>query len=83
MSLKDILQKLVSEKAQVLLADSQNEWEAGDLLEKLPETRLKTSAHMQPGLYIAEINEAGYLGRVLYKLKAVERQDQQLQGSGG
>jgi hypothetical protein len=73
MSLKDILQKLVSEKTPVLLADSQSEWEAGVLLENLSETRLKTSAHMQPGLYIAEINEAGYLGRVLYKLKTVER----------
>jgi hypothetical protein len=73
MSLKDILQKLVSERTQVLLADSQCEWEAASLLENLSETRLKTSAHMQPGLYIAEINEAGYLGRVLYKLKTVER----------
>jgi hypothetical protein len=71
-SLKDILQKLVSEKTRVLLADNQAEWEAGALLEKLSETRLKTSAHMQPGLYIAEISEAGYLGRVLYKLKTVE-----------
>ena len=69
MSLKDILQKLVNEKAPVLLADSQKEWEAAALLEKLSETRLKTSAHMQPGLYIAEISEAGYLGQVLYKLK--------------
>jgi len=73
MSLKDILQKLVNEKSRVLLADSQNEWEAGALLEKLSETRLKTNAHMQPGLYIAEISEAGYLGQVLYKLKTVER----------
>ncbi len=72
MSLKDILQKLVSEKTQVLLADNQNEWQAEALLENLSETRLKTSAHMQPGLYIAEISEAGYLGRVLYKLKTVE-----------
>ncbi len=74
MSLKDILQKLVSEKTQVLLADSQSEWQAEVLLENLSETRLKTSAHMQPGLYIAEINEAGYLGRVLYKLKTLENQ---------
>ena len=72
MSLKDILQKLVSEESRVRLADNESEWEAAALLEKLSETRLKTSAHMQPGLYIAEINEAGYLGRVLYKLKAVE-----------
>lgn len=71
--MKDILQKLVSEKTPVLLADNQSEWEAAALLEKLSHTRLETSAHMQPGLYIAEINEAGYLGRVLYKLKTVER----------
>ncbi|MBE0664665.1 MAG: hypothetical protein E4H23_04430 [Chrysiogenales bacterium] len=76
MSLKDILQKLVSEKTQVLLADSQSEWQAEVLLENLSETRLKTSAHMQPGLYIAEINEAGYLGRVLYKLKNVASEAQ-------
>ncbi|MFH2107360.1 MAG: hypothetical protein ABII93_01715 [Chrysiogenia bacterium] len=76
MSLKDILQKLVSEKTQVLLADSQSEWQAEVLLENLSETRLKTSAHMQPGLYIAEISEAGYLGRVLYKLKSVASEAQ-------
>ncbi|HUU04543.1 MAG TPA: hypothetical protein VMZ49_01570 [Patescibacteria group bacterium] len=83
MSLKDILQKLVSEKTQVLLADNQNEWQAEVLLENLSETRLKTSAHMQPGLYIAEINEAGYLGRVLYKLKTVEGVDQKTEPCGG
>lgn len=71
MSLKDILQKLVSEKAPVLLADGQNEWEAAALLEKLSGPHLETSAHIQPGLYIAEINQAGYLGRVLYKLKQI------------
>ena len=72
MSLKDILQKLVNEKTPVLLADGQSEWEAEVLLEKLSGPRLETSAHMQPGLYIAEINAAGYLGRVLYKLKILE-----------
>jgi len=71
MSLKDILQILVSEKTRVLLADSEGEWEAGALLEKLSETRLKTNAHLQPGLYIAEINEAGFLGQVLYRLTTV------------
>jgi hypothetical protein len=25
--------------------------------------------HLQPGLYIAEINDGGYLGQVLYTLK--------------
>lgn len=69
MSLKEILLKLTAEKAPVLLCDSQSEWEAGSLLDSLPETRLRTSAYMQPGLYIAEIDPGGYLGRVLYKIK--------------
>jgi hypothetical protein len=69
MSLKDILQKMIAEKMPLLLADHQNEWEASALLEVLPPARLRTNAHLQPGLYIAEINEAGYLGHVLYKLK--------------
>ena len=69
MSLKEILTKLCEDKSPVLLCDSQSEWEADTLLEKLPAARLKTSAYLQPGLYIAEINEGGYLGRVLYKIK--------------
>ena len=30
---------------------------------------LKRAAYFQPGMYIAEINEGGYLGTVLYKVK--------------
>ena len=70
MSLKDILTKLVEEKTPVLLHDGEQDWEAGDLLNNLSEMRLKTSAHMQAGLYIAEINEGGYLGRILYRVKS-------------
>jgi hypothetical protein len=69
MSLREILMKLVEQKTPVLLCDSQNEWEAGSLLDSLSEPRLRTSAYLQPGLYIAEINDGGYLGRVLYKIK--------------
>ncbi len=69
MSLKEILLRLAEEKMPVLLCDSQNEWEAESLLGSLSEPRLKTSAYLQPGLYIAEISEGGYLGRVLYKIK--------------
>jgi hypothetical protein len=69
MSLKEILVKLAEEKMPVLLCDSQSEWEAESLLDSLSEPRLRTSAYMQPGLYIAEISEGGYLGRVLYKIK--------------
>jgi hypothetical protein len=68
MSLQEILQKIVKEKQPILLNDQQKNWEPGDLLNLLSAARLKTKAYLQPGLYIAEINESGYLGRVLYKV---------------
>jgi hypothetical protein len=70
MSLRDILEKLVEKSAPILLSDSNNkDWEAGTLLERLSEPMLKRRAHLQPGLYIAEINDGGYLGTVLFKVK--------------
>jgi hypothetical protein len=70
MSLRDILEKLVEKKTPVLLCDTNDKkWEAGELLDKLSAPMLKKKAHMQPGLYIAEINDSGYLKGVLYKLK--------------
>jgi len=70
MSLREILEKLVEKKAPVLLCDSRNKkWEAGDLLKNLSTPMLKKKAHIQSGLYIAEINEAGYLGSVLFRLQ--------------
>ena len=69
MQLKDILKKFVEDDELVLLSDNGQDWTAGDLLNSLSETLLKIEAHLQPGLYIAEINDRGYLGRVLYKIK--------------
>ena len=69
MSLKEILKDMVETGNPVLLSDSKKEWEVSDLLENLSEVKLKQNAHHQPGLYIAEINEAGYLGQVLYRIK--------------
>ncbi len=69
MSLKDILEKIVEEGARILLSDRNNDWEASVLLESLSVPMLKRRAHLQPGLYIAEINDSGYLGQVLYKVK--------------
>ena len=68
MSLKEILQEIVKENQPILLNDKQKNWEVGDLLNFLSASRLGTKAYLQPGLYIAEINEAGYLGQVLYKV---------------
>ena len=70
MSLRDILEKLVEKSAPILLSDSNNkDWEAGALLERLSEPMLRRRAHFQPGLYIAEISDGGYLGTVLFKVK--------------
>lgn len=69
MQLKDILKKFVEDDELVLLSDNGQDWTAGDLLNSLSEPVLKIEAHLQSGLYIAEINDRGYLGRVLYKIK--------------
>lgn len=68
MSLKEILQRIVDEGEQILLRDSTKDWEASILLKSLSEPVLKRQAHFQPGLYIADIDDAGYLGGVLYKV---------------
>lgn len=69
MNLKEILVKMTSDGSPVFLSDGQSNWEAAALLKNLSEQRLKTRAHLQPGLYIAEVDAAGYLGRVMYRLK--------------
>ncbi len=69
MRLLEILEQIVENGNSILLCDSDKEWEASELLENLSEMRLKRPAHMVPGLYIAEINDSGYLGQVLYRIK--------------
>ncbi|MCK5147229.1 hypothetical protein KAR48_10770 [bacterium] len=69
MTLKDILTDITDKNAPILLSDGNNDWNANDLLGELSEPMLKRAAHMQTGLYIAEINDGGYLGRILYRLK--------------
>ncbi len=69
MSLKDVLTKLVRDKIPILLSDENQDWKPDALLETLPGPMLKRDAHLQQGLYIAEINNGGYLGQVLYKVK--------------
>jgi hypothetical protein len=67
--LKDILQKILESEKPIVLSDHKGDWSAGDLLESLSEPMLNRQAHFQPGLYIAEINNGGYLGSVLFKVK--------------
>ena len=69
MNLKDILTGLVEKKESVLLNDGKRDWEASALLDELSVPQLKRPAYLQPGMYIAEIDSGGYLGKVLYKVK--------------
>ena len=69
MVLKEILQKLVTEQERIWLSDRKGDWKASDLLARLSEPMLKRQAYFQPGLYIALINDGGYLGEVLYRVK--------------
>lgn len=69
MLLKEILEKLVEDEEPILLSNNGQDWTADVLLETLSEPMLKRQAHLQPGLYIAEMDEGGYLGQVLYKVK--------------
>jgi hypothetical protein len=69
MSLRTILEKIIEDGNSILLSDSNKDWEASDLLANLSEPMLRTQAHLQPGLYIAEINDSGFLGQVLFKIK--------------
>ena len=67
MTLRDILQKMVDEKNTSMFSNGNGATDAGTLLQTLSKPMLATQAHMQPGLYIAEINPDGYLGRVLLR----------------
>ena len=69
MTLRELLEKMISDRAPVLLKDSQKAWEACDLLGNLTAPMLRRQVHLQPGLYVAMINEKGYLGEVLYKIE--------------
>lgn len=69
MSLREILQSMANTNEPVLLTSGGKEFEVNDLLNSLPDQKLNRKAHIQPGLYIAEISDAGYLGAILYKFK--------------
>ena len=69
MVLREILEKIETEETPIWLSDQKGDWDAGDLLDKLSEPMLKRQVYLQPGLYIALINDGGYLGEVLYRVK--------------
>jgi hypothetical protein len=67
MTLRESLQKISSENNLTKLARGDDIVEPAGLLEQLPESLLQKQVYVQPGLYIAEINEGGYLGQVLFR----------------
>lgn len=69
MSLKEILEKIAKSHEKFVLSSNGKDWEAGALLQNLSEPMLKRRAFFQPGMYIAEINDSGYLGTVLFRVK--------------
>ena len=69
MCLREILEQISDRNDPILLCDHRRDWEANDLLDDLTDPQLNRKAHFQPGMYIALINEGGYLGEVLYRIK--------------
>ena len=69
MCLQEILKKIVESNETVVLSDRKKDWNANELLENLSGPMLKRQAHFQPGMYIALINDGGYLGEVIYRVK--------------
>ena len=69
MILKEILNKIVEKQQSILLSDSSNSFNAKELLASLSDTKLNIRSFYQQGLYIARINEKGFLGDVLYRVK--------------
>jgi len=66
-NLQEILQHLANTENPQLTDHNQTKSSASEFLNSLSEKKLKTRAFLQPGLYIAEINEGGYLGTVLFR----------------
>ncbi len=69
MTLRETLQKMVEEGDSSKLSYGEKVSEPNEMLNTLSEPMLKRHAHVQPGLYIAEINDGGYLGQVLLKFE--------------
>ena len=70
MNLKEILEKIIIDHTPILLSNGKEDWEAGVLLDTLTPAALGKKAFYQPGLYVAAIDEGGYLGEVLYRIKS-------------
>ncbi len=69
MSLKEALATIVQKREPVLLCAAGVDWEAGALLENLPDRKLGQKVQYMPGFYIAAVSDSMCLGEVLYRVK--------------
>ncbi len=69
MILKEILKNIAAKQEKVLLCNKSDSFNAEELLANLPDSKLNIRSFYQQGLYIAKINENGFLGDVLYRVK--------------
>ncbi|MEN8155235.1 MAG: hypothetical protein ABFR75_14565 [Acidobacteriota bacterium] len=69
MILKEILNEIVEKQQSILLCDSSDSFNAEELLASLSDTKLNIRSFYQQGLYIARIDDKGFLGDVLYRVK--------------
>ena len=69
MSLKDALSALANGGEPILLRAADMDWEAGALLDRLPERKLGQKVQYLPGFYIAAVSDSMCLGEVLYRIK--------------
>jgi hypothetical protein len=69
MSLKEALTTIVTAGDPILLRAADTDWEAGTLLDRLPERKLGQKVQYLPGFYIAAVSESMCLGEVLYRIK--------------
>lgn len=69
MSLKEALAIIIQGQEPILLNSAGRDWEAGILLQSLPERKLGQRVQYMPGFYIAAVSESQCLGEVLYRIK--------------
>jgi len=69
MNLREILKKIIEKQETVILSNSNESFNAKELLASLSDTKLNIRSFYQQGLYIARIDDKGFLGDVLYRVK--------------
>ncbi len=75
MSLREILEEIIEKQEPVRLHNSSDKFKAEDLLASLTDRKLNIRSFYQQGLYIARINEKGFLGDVLYRINMEKTND--------